>query len=1332
MKINNLFFIVVLTVLCLSLGAVSATDVDDVTSIDTTDVMSIQDVDEEIIEDSVDSAKLANMDDSDDMNIKSSQSESLSTSGVYNVNNANWDDIFTTDKKLNIADYSTINFTSDVYRNNNKIYTIDKAVTINGNGFTLNLDTISGSYSGNETGSAFTINTNGSGTTVNDLKFYNTQVFVRNASNVILDNINVTVENQRIGSGVGVTSIRDYSHNVTVRNSYFRTKNNDGSSTLVLAGADNCVLDNNVIIGEGNVGNLLYLTTYNINGVPEDDTNVNSYNNITNNQITGPSSSAICYGITLTGHNNLIANNTINYAGQAITTQWSYTDPVDMSVGNNSEAYTGNNFINNIINNGGSFKGSTANTIKDNTFSGNVIIGNETILFNNEIAGNLEVAKDSKVKDNTIEGNVKVKGSNSILCHNSIFENLTINSGVRNTTLCNNDIFDSFKDKGSSTVNNSSCILCSIPNVNSNSKGLKILKSDLILEPTSLKAVNGANYYANYTLILNGDDFNEGSGISLGSYFKNLGQQSKTRVHVVIILNGNFTGCTFDSNNRGFTADAVIDGTNATLINCVFHVGQGNNMDLKNCHLSYNSLFKEAYIFNYDSSGTPCIVDGALAANDTHWDNVTIDGNLLFTSNPIKIINFDNGNVTINNLNINLSIDCNFLTTFSNLINFGNVGSYGGGNVKISDSNIKLFLSEITELEDFAILFNLETDNNSLLNSNVTMNVPGYTINWDVTNMPNIIPMKLGNNCILENNIININQFKHDAEGAYPTNFVIMVGNDNAIVGNNITVTSESELGYLYAITMSGKSNNNISDNNFTIVGSKYTSGIYMTGVNYGNNTIANNIINCSSGFAGNTGNEGGIDAGNNKAEDSIYPIVIEDSKYHGGTYSESTITVTGNKILNNTIYASGNNGYGIEQFGGNDTTIANNTIIVTGVTPKAIAFTGTNSLITGNTIIVSGSTNESGTTADYFPAKTNGIYLQASSGVVVSENNIDVVNGSGIATNSYSGLSITDNNISTDQEYAILLKSTTDTTVSDNALKSKNGVGNDAVYSNDESNIIGDNTAPAGSPSVIVAEDINAFYGDEIVVAILKDDKGEVLASKTVTVTIGDENYTVTTNDNGEVVLSIANVPGTYNAVVKFDGDETYDGSEANINVVVNAIPVNLTVSNLVKYYGDSKKLSIVLKDIDGNALASKKVTVDIKGKTYTITTDKNGKATLAINLAKGSYSALVKFDETGYQTVSKNVSVKVVTPIIKAVKTKVKKGKYFQVSFKTYNKKAIKSTKVTMKLKGKTYTVKTNSKGIAKLKLKVKKGTYKVKAAFKSTAKYGKTAKTLKVKVY
>lgn len=651
----------------------------------------------------------------------------------------------------------------------------------------------------------------------------------------------------------------------------------------------------------------------------------------------------------------------------------------------------------------------------------------------------------------------------------------------------------------------------------------------------------------------------------------------------------------------------------------------------------------------------------------------------------------------------------------------------GGKNVTFENVNLTME-TDFYFTDDDRLSFIGEHANEKYINCYFDISCPVQNIDWDNAGYQYGRPIILRDNSVFVNNTVIFNE--NGYTGEYATMQCISLLGDNILFSNNNIILNGSH--YLYGLCMGSSSNNNVSDNNFTVMGSKYTSGIYMTGGNYGNNTIANNIINCSSGFAGNTGNEGSIDINNNKAEDSIYPIVIEDSAYHGGIYSESISTVTGNKILNNTIYASGNNGYGIEQFGGNDTTIENNTIIVTGVTPKAIAFTGTNSLITGNTIIVSGSTNESGTTADYFPAKTNGIYLQASSGVVVSGNNIDVVNGSGIATNSYSGLSITDNNINTDQEYAILLKSTTDTTVSDNTLKSKNGVGNDAVYSNDESNDIRENSAPAGSPSVIVAEDINACYGDEIVVAILKDAKGEVLASKTVTVTIGDETYTVTTNDNGEVIIDIANVPGTYNAVVKFDGDETYDGSEASINAIVNAIPVNLGVSNLVKYYGDSKKLSIVLKDIDGNGLASKKVTVTIKGKTYTITTDKNGKATLAINLAKGSYSALVKFDETGYQTVSKNVSVKVVTPIIKAVKTKVKKGKYFQVSFKTYNKKAIKSTKVTMKLKGKTYTVKTNSKGIAKLKLKVKKGTYKVKAAFKSTAKYGKTAKTLKVKVY
>ena len=46
--------------------------------------------------------------------------------------------------------------------------------------------------------------------------FHNTQVWIYDAHNVVLKNISVIVENKRVGSGVGTTTIRHGSTNVTV------------------------------------------------------------------------------------------------------------------------------------------------------------------------------------------------------------------------------------------------------------------------------------------------------------------------------------------------------------------------------------------------------------------------------------------------------------------------------------------------------------------------------------------------------------------------------------------------------------------------------------------------------------------------------------------------------------------------------------------------------------------------------------------------------------------------------------------------------------------------------------------------------------------------------------------------------------------------------------------------------------------------------------------------------------------------------------------------------------------------------------------------------------
>ena len=88
------------------------------------------------------------------------------------------------------------------------------------------------------------------------------------------------------------------------------------------------------------------------------------------------------------------------------------------------------------------------------------------------------------------------------------------------------------------------------------------------------------------------------------------------------------------------------------------------------------------------------------------------------------------------------------------------------------------------------------------------------------------------------------------------------------------------------------------------------------------------------------------------------------------------------------------------------------------------------------------------------------------------------------------------------------------------------------------------------------------------------------------------------------------------------------------------------------------------------------------------------------------------------------------VVKPVKKTVKVK-KTAKKLKIKVKLKGKKVIKSKRVYLKFKGKTYKAKTNKKGIATFKVpkkvikKLKKGKkYKVTYTYKAKA-YGKTIK-------
>ncbi|MDO5850347.1 MAG: right-handed parallel beta-helix repeat-containing protein, partial [Methanobacteriaceae archaeon] len=268
--------------------------------------------------------------------------------------------------------------------------------------------------------------------------------------------------------------------------------------------------------------------------------------------------------------------------------------------------------------------------------------------------------------------------------------------------------------------------------------------------------------------------------------------------------------------------------------------------------------------------------------------------------------------------------------------------------------------------------------------------------------------------------------------------------------------------------------------------------------------------------------------------------------------------------------------------------------------------------------------------------------------------------------------------------------------------------------------------------PTTISASNVVMFYKDGSgVVAYLKDNTGKGISGKTVSIVLNGKTYKKTTDSNGKVSLAVSLVPKTYSVSLKFAGDANYKASSKSMKVQVKTRVTKIVASNLVKYYGDSKKLVIYLKDTNNKAIASKKITIKINGKTYKKTTDKNGKVSLSLSLSKKTYKATIKFSATYHKASSKTVKVSVVAPKITAKSTKVKKGNKLSIVFKTYNGKVIANQKVYFKFKGKTYTVTTDSNGIATLTCNIKKGSYSIVAGFKSTSTYGKTKATIKFKV-
>ena len=1076
----------------------------------------------------------------------------------------------------------------------------------------IDLNTTAGSLLGENPGSCFTINNGGSGSNVSGIIFHNTQVWIYDAHNVVLNNISVIVENKRVGSGVGTTSIRHGSTNVTLKNSYIYTSNNGGSSSIVLTHVQNCTVENNTIVGEGNVGNLLYLNTFNDAGCDLS----NDYNKIINNKITGPSpAAAICYGIAINGNNNLIAGNVINYAGNGIVPAWGATP-------NN------NTYCDNVLIGGASMSVAASSIAYNNTVSGTLTIGPGSVAYNNtakaiSVSSNSVVSNSSATAALTVQAGAKVANvtaaSLSVSGKNAVIENVsisgvgTIKSSATNTTLINSTFGGMLTvQSAKNTIKYNNIVLATGDAAILATGGDNVITNNYLIAGDKL-GDNAVNSTVETNIVkdnlpggivnvtITAKDVFEGSDVIIDvtvDSLSNLTEKFMLKINnkeYVLSFTDSKANVTISDLTAGKYDIAVTYGDETyTLINATSDVSVYGNV-----------VTNETFFIYFDEDG--------LLREEVPFDELIFKGefsdivNLISITTPLKITS-DNAvlrNIAFAVLSDNVLL--NGLTLISNVSCADNGGALilvAGNNVNVSNMNISYIIKESVDAVAInangvsnlnvvnsniffescpkddtltACVINIDGVSNSFINgNNITAVLPYlFASNYDMkyfmmgVNTVNPIRMRECNNVTFSKN--NVNTTANDGSASFPTlQCMFIVGsNDCVIDGNNFsmidTLIPAGTSNYLYGINIGYNKNLMISNNDFKMstAGGKDAAGTAyaIQGVECEVSMIGNNITSISNGPN----------------------LGIYFASMTGGT-SELYIA---NNLINVTGLASASGSWalvsGIEVQNGN-AKIYNNTIYTYNV-------------------------------GDYSPE--NYMYGISYAQYMYGDRSFD----------------IRDNRIYVDGHYAVSFINVDGSNVTDNLLITRDLGGDAAVEIKAGKNNVVENNYPRSSDLIF---NITSEEPGKILIDVTIDKK----ATGNIAVVVDGDKYDVAIV-NGSAKLTLSDLPaGVYYIEAKYNGNsivtESYNSTKFTIDLIDSSIAVE---AKDIKCGEEAVITATVTNGATGT------VTFFVNGKTYVVDIT-DSVATLKIaDLTTGDYPVFAyyngdKYYKTSYNSTTFNVA--------------------------------------------------------------------------------------------
>ena len=150
---------------------------------------------------------------------------------------------------------------------------------------------------------------------------------------------------------------------------------------------------------------------------------------------------------------------------------------------------------------------------------------------------------------------------------------------------------------------------------------------------------------------------------------------------------------------------------------------------------------------------------------------------------------------------------------------------------------------------------------------------------------------------------------------------------------------------------------------------------------------------------------------------------------------------------------------------------------------------------------------------------------------------------------------------------------------------------------------------------------DLSIYYGaGKYYTVRVFDDEGNIANGVSVTFTINNNKYTVSSDVNGVASFKISQNPGNYIITAEYKGFKVSNKITVKSTIIAKDIKVKK---------GKTIKFTAKLLNKNGKILKNKKVTFKFKGKTYKVKTNKKGKAVLKITkkYKVGKYTITTKY---------------------------------------------------------------------------------------------------------